>query len=211
MLVREWPEVQEVPRPLSDDLARLALAALTGLLLLIGYTSFRIWQQGQTDESAQPVQAVVVLGAAQYDGRPSPVFAARIDHAIALFRRGTIRWFVVTGGKQPGDRFTEAATARSYAIDRGVPAAAILAEEAGRDTYGSMRGVAALFRAHGVQAGLIVSDRTHLLRALRMADDLGITAYGSPTTTSPVDHDPAAYLDQMVHELGALALYLGTK
>ncbi|HEX5466931.1 MAG TPA: YdcF family protein [Candidatus Limnocylindrales bacterium] len=200
-----------MPRSLIGDLIRLILAALAACILVVGYTAFRIWQQGQTDESGHQAQAVVVLGAAQYDGVPSPVFAARIDHAIDLFHRGTFEWFVVTGGKQPGDRFTEAATAARYARARGVPAAAILSEDVGRDTYGSLRGVAALFRAHGIRAGMIVSDRTHLLRALRMADDLGLTAYGAPTPTSPLDHDPAAYADQMAHELGALALYLATR
>lgn len=200
-----------MPRPLSGDLTRLGLAALAAILLLIGYTSFRIWQQGQTDEAGPTVQAVVVLGAAQYDGIPSPVFAARLDHAVTLYLQGGIRWFVVTGGKQPGDRFTEAAAAARYARARGVPAAAILSEDVSRDTYGSLRGVAALFRTQGVTAGLIVSDRTHMLRALRMADDLGLRAYGSPTATSPLEHDPGGYLDQVLHELGAMALYLATK
>lgn len=200
-----------MPRPLSGDLTRLALAALAAILLLIGYASFRIWQQGRTDEAGAAVQAVVVLGAAQFDGLPSPVFAARLDHAIALFRQGGIRWFVVTGGKQPGDRFTEAAAAARYARARGVPAEAILSEDIGRDTYGSLRGVAALFAAHGIRAGLFVSDRSHMLRVLRMADDLGLVGYGSPTATSPLEHDPGAYLDQVVHELGGMALYLATK
>ena len=200
-----------MPRSLTGDLARLGLAVLLGALLLAGYTALRIWQQGQLDERGHHVDAVVVLGAAQYDGVPSPVFRARLDHAIALYRAGGVRWFVVTGGKQPGDRFTEAATARRYAIAAGVPASAILGETTGRDTLESMRNVTAIFAAHGLHRALFVSDPPHLLRVLRMAADLGIIGYGSPATDSPVAREPTAYLDEMLHEMGALALYFATK
>jgi uncharacterized SAM-binding protein YcdF (DUF218 family) len=200
-----------VPRPLSRDLARLALAGLLGAGLLAGYTVFRIWQQGQIDESGHRVEAIVVLGAAQYDGKPSPVFRARLDHAIALFDRGGARWFVATGGKLPGDRFTEAETAARYAAQRGVPAAAILSETTGRDTVDSLRNVARLLAGRGIQRAVFVSDRSHMLRVLRMAEDLGVEAYGSPTTSSPIEHEPLAYLDQVGHEMGALALYFATR
>ena len=210
MLVRERPQVQEVPRSLTGELAKLGLAVVVGAVGLTGYAAFRIWQQGQVDERGNPVGAIVVLGAAQYNGVPSPVFQARLDHAVALYLEGRAPYLVVTGGRQPGDRYTEAATARAYAIAHGVPASAILAEDTGRDTWESMRNVAAVLDAHDVQRALFVSDRSHMLRVLRMAEDLGLTGFGSPTTTSPVDDTPSRQLDALLHELGALALYLFT-
>jgi len=120
VLVRQRPEVQEVPRALTGALIRLGLATVVGTVAVTGYAAWRIWQQGQVDESDHPVDAIVVLGAAQYDGVPSPVFQARLDHAINLFKRGGTHFFVVTGGRAPGDRFSEAASAQAYAEAHGV-------------------------------------------------------------------------------------------
>jgi uncharacterized SAM-binding protein YcdF (DUF218 family) len=153
------------------------------------------------------VDAIVVLGAAQYDGRPSPVFAARLDHAVALWHAGFAKAFVVTGGKVPGDRTTEAAVARQYAIEHDVPKSAIFGEDEGRNTLASLREVAALLRARGLTSAMFVSDPTHMLRVLRIADDLGIEAYGSPTPTSPVQRDLGRRMRATAHELGALAVY----
>jgi uncharacterized SAM-binding protein YcdF (DUF218 family) len=113
----------------------------------------------------------------------------------------------VTGGKQEGDKTTEAASARAYAIAHGVPRDAILAEDRSRTTLESIRGVRGLLRDHGLADAVFVSDRTHMLRVLRMAADEGITAYGSPTTTSPLEGDTSKGLDAVLHELGALAQY----
>ena len=207
VLVRQRAQVQEVPRTLTGSLARLGLAAVVGAVGVTGYGAFRIWQQGQVDEGDRPADAVVVLGAAQYNGVPSPVFRARLDHALTIFRRGTTRYFVVTGGRAPGDHFSEAETARAYAIAHGVPADRILDEDTGRDTLESLTNVTAVFRKEGLSSAIFVSDRTHMLRVLRMAADLGLTAYGSPATDSPTDEDPSSVADAMVHELGGLALY----
>jgi uncharacterized SAM-binding protein YcdF (DUF218 family) len=151
-----------------------------------------------------------VLGAAQYDGRPSPVLAARLDHAVALFLTGDYRFFVVTGGKAEGDRTTEAAVARAYALARGVPAARILVEDRGRTTLESLRAVAGILAAQGIGDAVFVSDPSHMLRVLRMAADLGLTAWGSPTPTSPVASDPPRLVEAYAHELGALAFYFFT-
>jgi uncharacterized SAM-binding protein YcdF (DUF218 family) len=208
MLVRQRAQVQEVPRTLTGSLARVGLAVVVGAVGVTGYTTLRIWQQGQVDEGDRPADAIVVLGAAQYDGVPSPVFRARLDHALTIFRRGTTRYLVVTGGRAPGDRFSEAQAARAYAMAHGVPSDRILDESTGRDTLESLTNVATVFRAHGLSSAIFVSDRTHMLRVLRMATDLGLTAYGSPATDSPTDADPSSLADAMVHELGGLALYL---
>ena len=191
------------------ELTRVGIVAALGAALVVGYTVVRIGEQGARDER-RPADAIVVLGAAQFDGTPSAVFEARLDHAVALYLEGVARYLVVTGGKQPGDRTTEAATARAWAIARGVPADRILFEATGRTTYESLTGVSALFLEHGLKSAVFVSDRTHMLRVLRMADDMGIVAWGSPTTTSPTDRYPERRTRATLHELlGLLAYFLG--
>jgi uncharacterized SAM-binding protein YcdF (DUF218 family) len=187
-------------------LARIVLLAAVVGLALAGYAAYRIWDQGTRDEQ-RSADAIVVMGAAQYDGRPSPLFAARLDHAIALYHAGIARRLIVTGGKQEGDRTTEAASARTYAIAHGVPDEAILVEESSRTTLQSIRGVAGVMRDQGLETAVFVSDPSHMLRVLRMASDEGIEAFGSPTRTSPLEHDPLKRADAIVHELGALAIY----
>src|SRR5689334_1574413 len=190
---------------MRDLLTVLALACLA-IVLVAGYATFRVWAEGQRDDS-RPADAIVVMGAAQYDGRPSPVFAARIDHAIELFRSGVAPRLIVTGGKQDGDRTTEAASARAYAIDRGVPPSSILFEDRSRTTLESIHALRSLMDEHSLRTAVFVSDRPHMLRVLRMAADDGITAYGSPTATSPIEGDPIKRADATVHELLALAQY----
>ena len=179
------------------------------LIAVGGYAAYRIWDQGGRDER-RAVDAIVVMGAAQYDGRPSPLFAARLDHAIALYHEGVAPHLIVTGGKREGDRTTEAASARAYAILHDVPEEAILAEDGSRTTLQSIRGVEALMDDSGLESAVFVSDPTHMLRVLRMAADVGIDAYGSPTRTSPLERDPVGRIDATVHELGALAVYFVT-
>ena len=183
------------------------MVALAGTAVLAVLTAVRIWQVGARDERGRQVDAVVVLGAAQYDGRPSPVFAARLDHAIALVLGDAAPLLVVTGGRAPGDRVSEAEAARAYALERGIAGSAILAESRGRDTLASLRNARDLLRERGLRRALFVSDPTHMLRILTIASDLGLEAYGSPTRSSPVDEDPGAWLDAVRHELAALALY----
>jgi uncharacterized SAM-binding protein YcdF (DUF218 family) len=214
VLVRLRAEVQEVPRGLSTDrhhrpirdLVAIGVAAAVGAVVILGYGWYRIWDQGARDD-ARPADAIVVLGAAQYDGRPSPVFAARLDHAIELYRAGVAPYLIVTGGKREGDRTTEAAAARRYALDRGVPESAILSEDRGRTTLASLEAVSRLLDAHGLRDAVFVSDPTHMLRVLRIAEDTGIRAWGSPTRSSPIERDTGRKIDATLHELGALAIY----
>jgi uncharacterized SAM-binding protein YcdF (DUF218 family) len=184
------------------------LVLLTGALGIgfLAYSGYRIWDAATSDDRTG-AGAIVVMGAAQYDGRPSPVFAARLDHAIELYRAGVAPLLVVTGGKHEADRTTEAAAARAYAIARGVPASAIIGEDQSRSTLTSIRSVAELLREAGVEGAVFVSDPTHMYRVLRQAGDAGIAATGSPTTTSPIMGDPMAVADAVVHELGALVAY----
>ena len=191
------------------DLIRLAGAACLGIALVGGYATYRIWAQGQRDEE-RPADAIVVMGAAQYNGRPSPVFAARLDHAVSLYFAGVSSTLVMTGGKAEGDRTTEAAAGRDFAMALGVPADAILVEEQSRTTLESVRAVASLLAANDLHNAVFVSDRPHMLRVLRMAADEGVTAWGSPTQTSPIEGDLAGQVDATIHELGALAYYFVT-
>jgi len=201
-----------VSRPVGTgrQVLRSALLLLIGAGIggasLLGYMAVRINAQGDVDER-RPVDAIVVLGAAQFNGTPSGVFEARLQHAVDLYHEGLAAYLVVTGGKLPGDRTTEAATARKWAVDHGVPAKAILAENEGRSTLESLENVAAIFREHQLTTALFVSDETHMLRVLRMATDLGIVAWGSPTRTSATDREPVRRAQAMIHEIGGLLAY----
>jgi uncharacterized SAM-binding protein YcdF (DUF218 family) len=189
-----------------DGLRRVVLVAAVGAFVVTGWMSWRIWDVGNRDQK-QRVDAIVVLGAAQYNGRPSTILKARLDHGIELYQSGLGRYFVVTGGKAEGDRTTEAASARAYAISRGVPADAILVEDRSRTTLESLRRVASLLRGQGLATTLFVSDRTHMLRVLRIARDEGLTPLGSPTDTSPTDANFGNRLEATIHEIGGLSLY----
>ena len=188
------------------DLSRIALACVAGLLIVVAYTTWRIWDTGSRDD-ARPADAIVVLGAAQYDGVPSPIYRARLDHAIDLFEEGIAPTIVMTGGKLPGDRTTEADAGRSYAIAHGVPPEAIIVEDQGRTTLESLTTVGTMLDDAGMGPAVFVSDRTHMLRVLRIARDHGIEAFGSPTRTSPIDGSPSERLRATLHEIGALGLY----
>jgi uncharacterized SAM-binding protein YcdF (DUF218 family) len=185
---------------------QVAVAAIVAAVALLAYAAYRIDAQGALDERRE-ADAIVVLGAAQYNGTPSVVFEARLEHAVQLYHDRLARYLVVTGGKLPADITTEAATARAWAIAHGVPADAILFEDQGRTTLESIEAVGAIFRQHGFTTGVFVSDRTHMLRVLRMASDQGIDAFGSPTTTSPTDRDVTRYGRALIHELAGLAAY----
>lgn len=167
---------------------RIAWTAVALVVLLGGYyaiTLYQVHDTGQGDE-ARPVDAIVVMGAAQYDGRPSPQLAARLDHALALWQQGLADVVVVTGGRLPGDRFTEAEASAAYLVERGVPESAILLENESRNSYDAIAGVAALLDAQGRRSVLLVSDPFHSLRIELTARELGLEAYVSPTRTSPV-------------------------
>lgn len=191
---------------LRDLLLVLVLFCL-GAAMLTGYATFRIWQVGQQD-GHHNADAIVVLGAAQYNGRPSGALQARLDHAIELYKAGYAPYLITTGGNLPGDRTTEADTGRCYAVRQGgLPASHVLMENTGRTTLESIQHVKALFAEYGFHTALFVSDRSHMLRILRQAQDEGLEAWASPTTTSPDDLDPDLSTRSLFHELGGLIVY----
>jgi uncharacterized SAM-binding protein YcdF (DUF218 family) len=169
-------------RPLG---VRLALAgfALLPLLWLASFAAVLAWER---NDQARPAGAIVVLGAAQYVGRPSPVLRARLDHAITLWRQNLAPIMIVTGGRGAGDTTSEAAVSQRYAIRRGVPSDAILLETEGRTTSQSMEGVAALMGNRGRNDVLLVSDPFHMLRLTILARRHGLIPFSSPTPTSPI-------------------------
>ena len=152
-------------------------------LWLISAAAVMIWS---SRDEARPADAIVVLGAAQYAGRPSPVLKARLDHALDLWRRRLGKILILTGGTGAGDTTSEAAVGRTYAIKRSVPDTVILTETQGRTTSESMRAVAGMLEARGLQTALLVSDPFHMLRLRILARRFGFTPYTSPTQTSPI-------------------------
>jgi len=144
-----------------------------------------VWLWSRRDE-ARPAAAIVVLGAAQYDGKPSPVLRARVDHAIDLFRRGFAQRIIFTGGVGDRDTTSEAAVSQRYAIERGIPPRAILIETIGRSTSESLRQVADLMDAAPSRDVILVSDPFHMLRLSILARRYGLTPLTSPTQTSPI-------------------------
>jgi uncharacterized SAM-binding protein YcdF (DUF218 family) len=141
------------------------------------------WEQR---DEARPAAAIVVLGAAQYVGRPSPVLRARLDHAITLWKQGLSPRIIFTGGFGDRDTTSEAAVGQRYAIQHGVPARAILIENNGRSTSESMKQVAMLMERESSREIILVSDPFHMLRLSILARRYGLTPYTSPTKTSPI-------------------------
>ncbi|MEX2110400.1 MAG: YdcF family protein [Gemmatimonadaceae bacterium] len=153
-------------------------------LWVISAAAVLIWS---ARDEARPAQAIVVLGAAQYAGRPSPVLRARLDHALDLWKRKLATVLILTGGIGTGDTTSEAAVGRNYAKRRGVPDTLILVEHQGRTTSESMKAVAGMLEVRGLHSALLVSDPFHMLRLRILARRFGFTPYTSPTRTSPIE------------------------
>lgn len=178
---------------------RLVTAAVVGVLAVwvVSASAVMIW--GARDK-ARASDAIVVLGAAQYVGRPSPVLRARLDHALELWRRGLAPRFIFTGGTGAGDTTSEAAVSRIYAIRHGVPDTAILMENEGRTTRESLEAVAAIMRARQLRTVILVSDPFHMLRLRILSSQYGVDAYTSPTKTSPISANKGEALGYVLSE-----------
>lgn len=188
-------------------LLRAAGGALLGLALLIGVLCVLIVAQGQRDE-AQQSSAALVLGAAQWDGTPSPVLQARLDHALDLYRAGMVTRIILTGGVGTGDTTSEAAASQAYLVAHGVPSSTLLLEQRGRSTWESLTNAAAIARANGIGSVLLVSDSFHMLRGLKMARDLHLNARGSPTRTSPIARNRSEEAGYILREAWAYVVYV---
>ena len=139
-----------------------------------------------TLDQARPAESIVVLGAAQYDGHPSPVLRARLDHAVDLWNRHMAQIVILTGGRGLGDTTSEAAVGRGYVRRHGIPDAAILLENEGRTTRASLLAVSRMLSSRGMKTAILVSDPFHMLRLWILSRRFGFTPYASPTQTSPI-------------------------
>jgi uncharacterized SAM-binding protein YcdF (DUF218 family) len=184
-----------MPRPLRQALGLLLLAAVivyTVSLVMVLVVS----QQDQ----AQPVDAIVVLGAAQYNGRPSPVLRARLDHALGLYRDRLAPLILVAGGVGRGDTTSEAMVGRRYLIAHGVAPDAVVAQSEGRSTMASMTAVTGWLHGRGLRRVLLVSDPFHMFRLRLEARRTSLEAYTSPTESSPISDNPVLELRYLFAE-----------
>jgi len=183
--------------------SRLWSRLLGGALILViaawavSAVSVVVW--GARDR-ARASDAIVVLGAAQYVGRPSPVLRARLDHALDLWQRGLAPTLIFTGGMGIGDTTSEAAVSRIYALRHGVPDTAILMENEGRTTRESLAAVATIMHARQMRTAILVSDPFHMLRLRILSTQYGVDAYTSPTKTSPISANKGQALAYVVSE-----------
>lgn len=155
----------------------LGLAALA--TLYTGITGFQVWLASRRDD-ARPAQAIVVLGAAQYAGRPSGALAVRLDHALELYEEGIAPIVVVTGGRREGDQFTEAAASAAYLLARGVPESALRLESGGSNSFEQLAAVARFLRREDIRTVVLVSDPYHAMRIDAIGSEVGLDAHVSP-------------------------------
>ena len=189
---------------------RLLMGLLVLVLAYFAVTTTLVARWMGKDERPR-VDAIVVLGAAQYDGRPSAIYEARLEHAVDLWRQDVAPLVVFTGGKEPGDRFTEGGSGARWAVARGVPESAVLTEERSRTTYQNLAGARRLLERRdpgGRHRIVVVSDPFHMFRAVRQAADLGMDAYPSPTRTSPLSASRLKLTELVLREDLAIAGYL---
>nr|WP_228818741.1 YdcF family protein [Nocardia transvalensis] len=183
----------------------IAGTLLMGVVLVVG-TAVRVWQVARINDYS-PADAIVVLGAAQYDGTPSSVFEARLAQAYKLYSKGVAPMVITVGGKQVGDNYTEAASGKNYLQNRGVPADHILAVETGSDTLQSIEAVATAMRARELSSAVLVSDPWHSLRTRTMARDEGLRAWTAPARTGPAVYTRESQAHGIARETGALLWY----
>jgi len=185
---------------------KTALFVAMGLLavLFVAAACWTRWVYGQIqiyagEDQAAPSDAIAVLGAAEYDGKPSPVFHARLDHALELYQRG-IAPLIITLGGPGGDQYTEGAVGQEYLMARGVPEEAIIAETESRNTEDSARRIAVIAHANGIHRLVIVSDGTHLFRIHEICSANGLDVLTSPRPRVPVEGGTNDF-DRIAHEI----------
>nr|WP_204261991.1 YdcF family protein [Blastococcus saxobsidens] len=187
-------------------MTRVVGAAFLAAVLFVGSTALAIWWTARQDARPES-DAIVVLGSAQYNGVPSSIFEARLEHAIDLYEAGVAPVIVTVGGKAAGDQFAEAEAGRDYLASAGVPADALLAVPEGVDTLESMRVVGAAFAERGWERAVLVTDPWHAMRAERMAEDAGMEAASSPTRQGPAVQTRDTQFRYILRETAAYLLY----
>lgn len=182
------------------------------LVAVVVATFVAVWRAAHTDDAStvERADAILVLGAAEYDGRPSPVFAGRLEHAELLYDQQRAPLVMVLGGGQPGDVTTEAEAGRDYLIEQGLPPDAVVAEPVGHSTLESLRAAASYMRDHGLRSAFLVSDPWHNLRVRRMASDLGIEGFVSATWHSAAQTERTRF-EGYVRETFAYLFYVAVQ
>ena len=184
----------------------VALAALVLVVVFVGFTAVRVWQVARLDSRA-PADVIVVLGASQFDGRPSPIFRARLDHAKVLYDADIAPVVVTVGGNRQGDRFTEAAAGGRYLRAQGIPGEDVAEVGEGSDTLTSLRAVARLAKERSWKTVLIVTDPWHSYRARAMAGRVGLSARTSPSRSGPAVQGRGRELRYIARETAAYLHY----
>ena len=184
---------------------KLAIKVTLGLVALlvvyVGVTFWQVWHASHEDH-AQPAQAIIVLGAAQYNGTPSPVLKARLDHAAQLYERKLAPVIMLTGGRQPGDQFTEASAGEAYLLRAGVPASAMQLESQGRNSWQSLAAAARILKQQGRTKVILVSSPYHSYRIERIAHEVGLEGHASPASDAP---DKATFA-HLLHETASVSV-----
>ncbi|MBO2459641.1 YdcF family protein [Actinomadura violacea] len=197
------------PRPLWFTIPVTVLCCVLAVVVLTPLTvGARVWYQARQDERPRS-DAIIVLGAAQYNGVPSPTLRWRLQHALDLYRDKVAPAIVTVGGRAPGDHYTEAESGRRWLIEKGgVPASQVVAVPDGRDTLQSMKAVGKVYKARHWTSGVIVTDPPHALRSKRMAEDSGIKAAASPTRSGPSVQTRDTQFHYIVRETGGYLSYV---
>ncbi|PYT22193.1 MAG: YdcF family protein [Acidobacteria bacterium] len=168
-------------------LGTVAVMAVVAFAIAAAYVSAEVARQAKVDE-ARSADVILVLGAAEYRGRPSPVLRARLDHALELYQRGLAPHILTTGGAGGDPVYTEGGVGQLYLVTRGVPSEAIIVEREGESTVYSIAAAAEIMRRMELKSCIVVSDGYHIFRVKKMLESRGITAYGSPWSTRSADH-----------------------
>jgi len=197
------PQVQRMLK----GFVRGLLMSVISVFLFVLCICILIVVQGSRDEQRQSA-AAIVLGASQWNGEPSPVFRARLNHAMDLYRRGLVGKIILTGGTAEGDTISEAEAGRRYLVAQNLPNEVLLLDEQSTTTWENLQNAAEIARNNGINSVLLVSDPFHMLRSLKMARDLHLVAYGSPTRTSPISGNRLEELRYIAREAGAYLIYV---
>ncbi|WP_019633901.1 YdcF family protein [Actinomadura atramentaria] len=197
------------PRSRVFVISMILVLAVFGIVVLTPLAvCFRVWYQARQDERPRS-DTIIVLGAAQYNGVPSPTLRWRLQHALDLWRAGVAPRIVTVGGKAPGDNYTEADSGRRWLIEKGrVPAGSVVAVPEGRDTLQSFRALGRVYKQRHWASGVIVTDPWHGLRSKKMAEDSGIKAASSPTRSGPSVQTRDTQFHYIVRETGAYLSYV---
>ncbi|SIO91079.1 YdcF family protein [Nocardiopsis sp. JB363] len=207
----EEPEPRPDRRPVRRKRRRFRLGRLITLVLIVALaippaTWGWVWYTARQDDR-EASDAIIVLGASQYNGVPSPVFEARLRQAQVLYLDGVAPVIVTVGGKQPDDNFTEAAAGRNWLMDVGIPADHVVAVEEGSDTLQSFQAVSEVYEANEWETAVLVSDPWHSLRSKVMASDVGIEAGTSPSRSGPAVIERRTQLWYITRETASLWYY----